>query len=198
MASRRLGNLEVSQMEPIEQLSIIVPAVCDMVDRIPYSKLTDPTPCDKFSVHDVIDHIIVGAGTFSHLFRGQEPPTIQPPTVYGWVPASELRSTLNDLLEAVRSPGALERVLPTPMGPMPGATFARFVAFDGLVHGWDLATATGLNLDVPDAVVDEVSAFANQALAPEMRDGDTFKDEVAVDDGAPALQRLAAFSGRAA
>lgn len=185
-------------MEPIEQLSVIVPAVCDMVDRIPYSLLTEPTPCDKFSVHGVLNHMIVLGGTFSYLFRGEEPPTIEPPFVYGWVPASELRATLVGLLDAVRSPGAMERTIATPMGPLPGATFARFVAFDGLVHGWDLATATGSRLQVPDSVVDDVSAFAHQALTTAMRDGDTFKEEVAAADGATPLQRLAAFSGRTA
>lgn len=184
-------------MEPIEQLSVIVPAVCDMVDRIPYSLLTEPTACDKFSVHDVLNHMIVLGGTFSYLFRGEEPPTIEPPFVYGWVPASELRTTMAGLLEAVRSPGAMERIIATPVGPRPGTTFARFVAFDGLVHGWDLAMATGMRLQVPDEVVEDVAAFARQAIGPEMRDGDTFKTEVAPADGATPLQRLAAFSGRA-
>lgn len=185
-------------MEPIEQLSVIVPAVCDMVDRIPYSLLTEPTACDKFSVHDVLNHMIVGGGTFSYLFRGEEPPVIDPPFVYGWVPASELRASMDKLLDAMRSPGAMERIIATPVGPLPGAIFARFVAFDGLVHGWDLATATGLRLQVPDEVVEEVAAFALQAIAPEMRDGDTFKAEVVAAEGATPLQRLAAFSGRAA
>ena len=189
---------EASQMEPIEQLSVIVPAVCDMVDRIPYSLLAERTACDKFSVHDVLNHMIVGGGTFSHLFRGEEPPDIDPPFVYGWVPASELRAAMDTLLDAMRSPGAMERIIVTPVGPLPGATFARFVAFDGLVHGWDLATATRLRLQVPDEVVEDVAAFALQAIAPEMRDGDTFKEEVAPADGATPLQRLAAFSGRAA
>lgn len=185
-------------MEPIEQLSVILPAVCDVVDRIPYSKLTAPTPCDKFTVHDVLNHMIVLGGTFAHLFRGEEPPTIEPPFVYGWVPASELRATMAGLVDAVRSPGAMERILPTPMGPLPGDVFARFVAFDGLVHGWDLATATDLRLQLPDSVVEVVHTFARQALAPEMRDGDTFKEEVHVSALATPLEQLAAFSGRTA
>ena len=54
---------------------------------------------------------------------------------------------------------------------MPGSTFARLVAFDGLIHGWDLATSTQQEWDPPEDVVAEVDAFARQAIAPEMRDG---------------------------
>ena len=38
-----------------------------------------------------------------------------------------------------------------PFGEVPGAVFARFVVFDGLVHGWDLATATGQTYAPADA-----------------------------------------------
>jgi uncharacterized protein (TIGR03086 family) len=100
------------------------------------------------------------------------------------------------LLDAVQSPGALERTIETPFGPMPGAIFARLVAFDGLVHGWDLATSTGQAWDPPAEVVAEVDAFARQAITPEMRDGDTFAQvQDAPADAAP-LVHLIAFSGR--
>ena len=49
---------------------------------------------------------------------------------------------MDGLLDAVQSPGALDRTIQTPGGEMPGAVFARLVALDGLVHGWDLATST--------------------------------------------------------
>ena len=39
--------------------------------------------------------------------------------------------------------GALDRTLAAPFGEVPAPVFLRFLAFDGLVHSWDLATATG-------------------------------------------------------
>jgi uncharacterized protein (TIGR03086 family) len=183
-------------MHVTEQLSYVLPTLSATVDRIYGMQLDAPTPCREFTVHDVLDHMIVGGGTFAHLFRGEEPPEIEPPAVYGWVPTKEFRQVMDDLLDAVTSPGALERTIPTPLGEMPGSDFARFVAFDGLIHGYDLATATGQEYDPPAELVAAVDEFARGAITPEMRDGETFADPTTPPDDASALQRLVAFSGR--
>lgn len=183
-------------MEPIEQLSHILPTVGDVVDRIEPAQLDNPTPCTEFTVHDVLDHIIVLGGTLAYAFRGEEAPPIQPSPRNGRVPVAETRKTLDDLLDAVRSPGAMERTVSAPVGEMPGETFARFLAFDALVHGWDLASSTGQPYRPAADVVAAVDQFAHAALTPEMRDGDTFKDATATPEGAGPLEQLVAFSGR--
>lgn len=183
-------------MQPIDQLSYIVPTLTALVDRIDTDQLISRTPCAQFTVHDVLDHMIVGGGSFAFGFLGEQAPEIKAPPVYGRVPAAEFRAAMEGLLEAVRSPGATERTISAPFGEVPGDVFARFVAFDGLIHGWDLATATGLSFELPACVIDAVDQFARGALSPEMRDGDTFKDETAAPADASQLDRLAAFSGR--
>ena len=183
-------------MHPQQQLSQILPALNGVVERISPWQLTDPTPCDEFNVSDILDHMIVLGGSFGYLFRGEEPPEIDAPAVAGWVPAPEFTKTMDDLLDAVHSPGAMERTVPTPLGEMPGETFARLVAFDGLIHGWDIATATGQQVGLPSAVVDAVTMFAHQALTDDLRDGDTFKQPTDPGAAADAIARLAAFSGR--
>ena len=185
-------------MTPIEQLEHIIPALSEVVGRIWYSQLEAPTACAEFNVHDVIDHMIVGGGTFAPLFRGETPTGVTAPAVYGWVPVSEFNQTMGDLLAAVQSPEALDRTIPSPFGEISGDTFARFVAFDGLIHGWDLAHATGQVWAPPAELVEAVEEFARMAITPEMRDGRTFKDAEAALPGAGALDRLVAFSGRTA
>lgn len=183
-------------MEPIEQLSYILPTLNAVVDRIETGQLGDATPCTNFSVHDVLDHMMVLGGTFAYMFRGENPPEVTAPDVDDRVPAAEFREAMDDLLAAVKSPGAMERTISAPFGDVPGSVFARFVAFDGLIHGWDLATSTKQNYDLPTAVISSVDEFARGALGPDMRDGDTFKDETPVPQGAGQLERLVAFSGR--
>jgi uncharacterized protein (TIGR03086 family) len=183
-------------MTPIEQLSHIIPALNGVVDRIWYGQLDASTPCAKFTVHDVLDHMIVGGGTFAPLFRGETPSDVKAPAVYGWVPAAEFKATMEDLLSAVQSPGALDRVIQSPFGEVDGDTFARFVAFDGLIHGWDLAQATGQVWAPPIDVIAAVDAFAREAIAPAMRDGETFKEPAPEPAHAGPLEHLVAFSGR--
>jgi uncharacterized protein (TIGR03086 family) len=183
-------------MNPTEQLAQLLPTLTGIVDRIQPAQLNDPTPCSKFSVHDVLDHMIVLASSFAYQFRGEEAPEITAPPVYGWVPATEFRKAMDDLLDAVYSPEAMDRTITAPIGQLPGSTFARFVAFDGLIHGWDLATATGQHYEPPPAVIADVDNFARHALTAEMRDGDTFKAPTTAPDDASQLERLVAFSGR--
>ncbi|MEQ1700568.1 MAG: TIGR03086 family metal-binding protein [Ilumatobacteraceae bacterium] len=185
-------------MTPIEQLEHIIPALSEVVGRIWYSQLEAPTACAEFDVHDVIDHMIVVGGSFAPLFRGEAPTEVSAPAVYGWVPATEFTATMNDLLAAVQSPGALDRTIPSPFGEVSGDTFARFVAFDGLIHGWDLAQATGQTWAPPAELVEAVEGFARMAITAEMRDGRTFKDALPTATDAGPLDRLVAFSGRAA
>lgn len=183
-------------MGPTDQLSAILPRVIGIVDRIDAARLYDPTPCRRFTVHDVLDHMLVLGGSFAHWFRGEEVPDGQRADTYGFVPKAEFRRTMEDLLEATRSPGAMERTIRAPMGEMPGETFARLAAFDGLVHGWDLARATGQPYELPADVVAEVDAFARAAITPQLRDGDTFAAETDAPPGATDIERLVAFSGR--
>ncbi len=183
-------------MEPTEQLSYILPTLCATVDRIQTEQLNNPTACTRFMVQDVLNHMIVLGGSFSYLFRGEPSPEAKATERFTSVPAAEFRKVMENLLDAVKSPGAMERTVSTPLGEMVGSTFARLVAFDGLIHGWDLATATGLNYEPPPAVIASVDEFARSALTAEMRDGDTFKNATVVPDNATPLEQLVAFSGR--
>ncbi|MGE0000077.1 MAG: TIGR03086 family metal-binding protein [Ilumatobacteraceae bacterium] len=183
-------------MEPTEQLTVILPALSDLVDKLGPADLDKPTPCTNFAVRDVLDHMIVGGSAFSYLFRGVEPPEVPARRDDGRVPAAEFRNAMRELLGAVHGDGALQRTIPSPIGEMPGDTFARLVAFDGLVHGWDIARATELDWELPDELVKVVDEFARAALSDDLRDGETFKAATSPPTAATPIERLAAFSGR--
>ena len=184
-------------MEGNEQLAVIIPMLKQVGAGILPKHRNGSTPCASFTVSGVVGHMTGLAATYAPAFRGDAPPSDGKPSVAGdgdLMVAFQL--AMDALLAAVQSPGALERTLDTPFGPMPGSTFARLVAFDGLIHGWDLATSTQQSWDPPDDVVAEVDAFARQAIAPEMRDGETFAHETHAPPDATPLLRLVAFSGR--
>ncbi|MHB8465991.1 MAG: TIGR03086 family metal-binding protein [Acidimicrobiales bacterium] len=177
-------------MDVLEQFDQLGPLLATLVGGIRTDQLDNPTPCARFTVRGVLEHMIGGAAMFGAAFRGAEPSEPDMSDVLaGFGPA------LAGLAEAVRSPGALDRTIQAPFGQVPGTTFARFVVVDGLVHGWDLATATGQPYEPPDALVAGAEAFAREAIEP-LRDGDTFAPAVEPEASATPIERLAAFTGR--
>ena len=146
----------------------------------------------------VLDHMTGLASTFAPAFRGDAPPSAGTAAAVGDGDLTvRFRLAMDALLDAVESPGALQRTIDTPFGQMPGSTFARLVAFDGLIHGRDLATSTQQEWDPPGReVVAEIDAFARQAITLEMRDGDTFAQATPPPINATPLLRLVALSGR--
>jgi uncharacterized protein (TIGR03086 family) len=184
-------------MDPRDQLAVIIPALTAIVDRIEPADLDSPTPCADFTVQGVLDHMIGLAATFVPAFRGEaEIEASTSVTAEGEVPKAAFHRGMAGLLEAVNSPGAMERTVSAPFGDVPGSVFARFVAFDGLIHGYDLASSTAQAYDLPHDLVAPVDSFAREALSPEMRDGDTFALETTAPAGANVLEKLVAFSGR--
>lgn len=183
-------------MEPTDQLAVIIPILTNLVDQLHADQLTKPTACANYDVSGVLDHMMGGAAAFVPAFRGEASGNPAPTAPAGQVPAVEYRRAMNDLLDAATSPGAMERTIDAPFGKVPGSVFARFVAFDGLIHGWDIATATGLTYDPPAEVVAAADEFARATVGPEMRDGDTFAMATEAPTGASPLEQLVAFSGR--
>lgn len=178
-----------------EQLDTLMPLLHALVEQISPGQLDDPTPCAHFTVAGVLEHMIAGASAFAPAFRGAPAPAASGGPADDGV-TDRWRRAMAELQDAVHSDGALERTIAAPFGEVPGSDFARFVVFDGLVHGWDLATATAQPYAPPDELVSEVDAFVRQVLTPGMRDGDTFAAETDVPPGASPLERLVAFSGR--
>jgi uncharacterized protein (TIGR03086 family) len=179
-------------MDPRTQLDEILPMIDTLVASLDGAQLDAQTPCAEFKVRNVLEHMIGGATMFAAAFRGE--------TASATPGGSDLVGTFSaamaELRDAVHSPGALDRTIAAPFGDVPGESFARFVAMDGLVHGWDIATATGRPYDPPATIVAEVDAFARQAIADGMRDGDTFAAAVDPPAGASPLVQLVAFTGR--
>lgn len=180
-------------MDGVQQLDEIIPMLEGLVAKITPEQLDNPTPCASFTVTGVLEHMIGGATAFAPAFRGTEPPAA---AAGGGTVQERWGDAMAELLAAVHTAGAQERTIASPFGEVPGAMFARYVAFDGLVHGWDLASAIDLPYDPDAQLVAEVDTFARDLLQPQMRDGDTFAAETSVGPDATPIERLVAFSGR--
>jgi uncharacterized protein (TIGR03086 family) len=181
-------------MDALEQLDQLGPVLAGVVAQIGPSQLNEPTPCTKFTVRGVLEHMIAGATSFAAAFRGESPPPVDSngPTD----PIAGFGQAMSGLADAMNSPGALDRTIVAPFGDVPGQAFARFVVLDGLVHGWDLATAIGEPYQPPDALIAAVDTFAWEAIVPAMREAGMFAAPTEAPAGATPIERLVAFTGR--
>lgn len=177
-------------MDPLSQLDQLAPLLAGVVGGISADQLDRPTACAEFTVRGVLEHMIDGARLFAAAYRGEAPANAAAGDVL-----AQFGPALTELGAAISAPGALERTVAAPFGEVSGEAFARFVVLDGLVHGWDLATATGQTYDPPSELVAAVDEFAHDTLDP-LRDGHTFGPAVEPAAGASPIECLAAYTGR--
>jgi len=162
-----------------------------------------PTPCTAFSVADVINHLAFGFEMARRSgVREDWDPKWQPdstaPTLEG-VPAAEWAAVCGReaprTAQAWSDPAAWEGESTMGSSAMPAAMVGSMMTAEFVVHGWDLATATGQAYDPPADVVQ--AAIAGVAPMLEMgRDGGWYGAEVAVGESAPGLHQLLTRTGR--
>ena len=86
------------------------------------------------------------------------------------------------------------------MGEVPATWILGQHVADVVVHGWDLAKATGQSTDLDPELGQFALDWAKESLKPEFRgdeeSGRSFGPEVPVAADAPLYDRLAGFFGR--
>jgi uncharacterized protein (TIGR03086 family) len=146
-----------------------------------------PTPCDGWTVADVVAHVVDTERDF--LDRHGLPV----PEPSGDDPAARWRSHAG-AVAAVLTEDVAARSYDGYFGPTTiGATMADFYGWDLEVHAWDVAVAGGASYEVPDA--DTLSALAD-GWGPALHSEGICGPPVAVPDDASASDRLLGRLGR--
>ena len=170
-----------------------------LVTSVADEQLVLPTPCPDRRLGDLIDHV----GSLSRAFlasarkeaadRNGPPPT---PSAANLGPAwrDQIAADLNALAEAWQAPDAWEGFTRAGGIDLPAEVAGLVVLDELVVHGWDIAVASGqpYQPDVPE--VEAAMSFVTSFAAP--RDGSLFGPVVPVADTAPPLDRLVGLTGR--
>ncbi|CAM2953907.1 TIGR03086 family metal-binding protein [Prescottella defluvii] len=159
-----------------------------------------PTPCTDWSVADLLRHLLELTNAFTAAARkapfpadGSARPTDLPAD---W--QAQFDGQLDALAEAWREPGAWQGEAEAGGVTMPAAVMG-VVALDELVlHGWDLARATGQPFDADPAAVEASLGFAASMSVPGEEAGreGLYGPVVPVPDDASDLDRLLGYAGR--
>lgn len=161
-----------------------------------------PTPCASWDVRELVNHI-VGA---SHWFAlcteaGQAPEDDQTENAdYASLDAvAAFDEGIKRSLAAFGAEGALDKIVTLPFGAMPGRAFMGLATVDTFTHGWDLAKATGQPTDLEPQLAAQLLQQAAAMVTDQFRGPNgvaPFGPAVAVEESAPAADRLAGFLGR--
>jgi len=166
--------------------------------RLVGARWTAATPCTDWDVRALVRHIV-------------EEELWAPPLFAGRTIADVGDSLSGDLLgndavrafdqasaaavDAVRSPGAMERTVHLSFGDFPGSEYAMQLAADHLVHAWDLARAVGADPSLDAESVAAVRAwFADREDA--YRSGGAIGPRASLPAGASPQEELLAMFGR--
>jgi uncharacterized protein (TIGR03086 family) len=179
-------------------LTASVAEVSRRVAAVREDQLPGPTPCADTSVAALLDHLH-GLAVGLRL-AAEKRPTGAPAASAAGLPAdwrTRIPRELAELAAAWADPAAWEGTSEPGGVQLPAAWAGRVALNEVLVHGWDLAVATGQDY-APDPVaaqacLDYAAEFA--AAAPEGRDS-IYGPVVPVPDDAPVFDRLLGQTGR--
>jgi uncharacterized protein (TIGR03086 family) len=109
---------------------------------------THPTPCADWNVRALVNHVVVGNLWAAELARGHtidDVGTRLDGDQLGPDPLHAYDHSAQAAAVAFEQPGALEAPCAVSYGPIPGSVYAGHRFIDVLVHGYDIAVATGQN-----------------------------------------------------
>ncbi len=196
--------------DPRPTFSRALATTSSVIDAVTPDQLDRSTPCDEFTARDLLAHLVEVVERTAALGRGDAPFGFATSTASddGW--AACWRGAVAGYEAAWRDDAVLERPMSLPWMSGSGAEVLASYLSELTVHTWDLAKAT----DQSPAWDDDVLAGALEIesvlpaegrlelfaeIARKMGSDEVaipFKDAVALPAGAPAIDRLVAWTGR--
>ncbi len=191
--------MSAEDQDPIDRLSRALDQTGEIISRVRPDQATLPTPCSAWDVRALIDHLLHDLRQFTARASGVTPDPEDTGAIGDdWT--GRYREAADRLLAAWRAGGDLDRTVELPIGQVPATWILGQHVADVVVHGWDLAKATGQSTDLDPELGQFSLDWATESLKPEFRgdeeSGRSFGPEVPVDVDAPLYDRLAGFFGR--
>jgi uncharacterized protein (TIGR03086 family) len=156
------------------------------------------TPCEDWDARALVNHMVSGNLWAAELAAGG---TIEGVggrfggDLLGSDPAAAYADSAAAAATAFRRPGALNALCAVSYGPVPGSVYAGHRFLDVLVHGWDLAAATGQDYTLDTGLMQA----CREVIEPQLeafRSGGALAPELAVPADASAQTRFLALLGR--
>jgi uncharacterized protein (TIGR03086 family) len=178
--------------------------LADLVARVCDEELSRPTPCPAYTLGDLIEHV----GGLALAFRAAADKDIASPYVNGTpsgdaarLPADwreRIPADLAALARAWARPDAWTGMTRIANQDAPAEMVGVTVADELVVHGWDVARATGQPYAAEPELLDAAQNFLGFFASPDAPAGPevAFGPSRPVTDDAAPLERVVALAGR--
>ena len=186
----RLGRLESAQQ-----------AFGEVVSQVKDTQWNDPTPCTKWDVRALVNHVVGELFWATPMVDGQ---TIEEvgPALDGDLMGDDPQATWADSVAqshtAFRKPGALDGTINSSMGPMPVRQYLSDLTCDLIAHRWDLGEAIADSQRFTPDEVEQLRVMLEQMepKAEEIVAGGYFAAAKPVPQDADEQARILAALGR--
>lgn len=174
--------------------------VARLADGVRDDQLGAATPCTDWSVTDLLNHLLMLTAAFAAAARktpfAADAPEFSGQLSGGW--QAELSERLDTLVAAWREPAAWQGEAEAGDVRMPAEAMGVVALDELLLHGWDLAMATGQPFDADPTSVQACLGFAASmsAAGQEASREGLYGPVVPVPAEAADLDRLLGFAGR--
>ncbi|MGW7574428.1 TIGR03086 family metal-binding protein [Streptomyces sp. NPDC054765] len=170
----------------------VLDAVNSLVSAVDPDQFDQPTPCAGWNVFTLLNHLVWENLLWTGLADGA-PRSDMASDHLGKDHIEAFRTASRAALTAFDRPGMLDQRY----GPAPGRRLVEQLMIEMLVHGWDLAQATGQRRDlVPDIAVSALPVVREIVGGLPRTAAGSFAQPQPVPAGASALDHLAAYLGR--
>jgi uncharacterized protein (TIGR03086 family) len=188
-------------MDSIAMMNKVLGETSRIVDGIEPEQLDNPTPCEGWTVRDVLNHVTGGADMFAVAAAEGKVPDEQLGQFMG---GDNLGTDYKGSFEAASAramtafspPDIADKMITLPFGEMPAGVAVNFAIFDVTTHTWDLAKGTGQSTDLDPEVLAAALDAAQLMLNDDFRALGLFAEAVPVPEDAPLQDRLAGLTGR--
>lgn len=156
------------------------------------------TPCTEWDVHALVNHVVNEALWVQPLLAGKTLDEVGDSLdgdLLGADPKAAWARARDEELAAVSRLSSLDRMVHVSWGQIPARDYLSQVLMDHLIHGWDLARATGSD----DRLAPEVVDFCLEQVEPmeeAIRSSGVYGDRIELPPGAGSQARLLALLGR--
>lgn len=168
------------------------------VDAVADDQWHLPTPCSDWDVRTLVNHIVAESLWTPPLMEGRTIKEVGDRfdgDVVGDDPRRAFHDAAAPAIEAVGGDGAMSRTVHLSFGDTPAHEYAMQLFADYLIHGWDLARATGGEERLDPELVAACSEWF-KSMEDAYRTGGAIGPRPDVPDGADPQTELLAMFGR--